>query len=173
MTTLLLDAATARVCANIPITDNNVTEPPEEFCVVLFPEGADPNDPSHPKATITITDDDRVTIGFEMETYSAGENQGSVEVCAIIREGGLATQVIVSLLTQDITAVNPDDYTSLSAPLSFSEDTSRQCVDISLINDDILENIEEFEALLQAANSAPVILSPERAVVRITDDDGE
>ena len=170
---MFLDAAITRACANIPITDNNVTEPPEEFCAVLFPVGGDPDDPSNPKTTITITDDDRVTIGFEMEMYSAREDQGSLEVCAVIMEGGLATQVVVSLTTQDGSAEDPDDYTSLTAQLSFNENTDRQCVNISLTNDDILENVEEFEAILEVGNNVPVNLSPERAVVTITDDDGE
>ena len=173
LATLFFDISTARACANIPITDDNVTEPPEEFCVVLYPPDGDPADPANPKTTVTIVDDDTVTIGFEMEVYSTREDQGSVEVCALIREGALARGVIVSLLTQDDSAEASDDYTALSVMLSFDENTAKQCVDISLTNDEILENVEQFVTLLESEDGVPVNLSPERAIVMIIDDDGQ
>ena len=173
MATLFFDMSTARACANIPITDNNVTEPPEEFCVVLYQEDGDPEDPGNPKTTITITDDDAVTIGFEMEVYTTREDQGSVQVCALIREGVLAREVVITLITEDDTAQSFEDYSPLSVMLSFNQDTSVQCVDISLTNDDTLENVEQFVVLLESEDGVPVILSPERAVVMIIDDDGE
>ena len=173
MATLFFDISTARACANIPITDNNVTEPPEDICVVLTPEDGDPADTTNPKTTVTIIDDDMVTIGFEMEVYPANEDQGSVQVCALIREGALSREVIISLLTQEGSAEEPEDYTALSVQLTYDENTAIQCVDITLTDDDTLENVEEFMTLLDSDDGVPVILSPERAIVRITDDDGE
>ena len=46
-----------------------------------------------------------VTIGFENETYSSDEGQGSVEVCVRVIDGGLQRDVEVSLVTQDGSAV--------------------------------------------------------------------
>lgn len=173
LATLFFDMSTARDCANIPITDDNVTESPEEFCVVLYPEDGDPEDPGNPKTTVTIVDDDAVTIGFEMEVYTTREDQDSVQVCALIREGALAREVIITVLTEDDTAQSLEDYTSVSAMLSFNQDSSVNCLNISLTNDDTLENVEQFVALLESEDSVPVVLSPERAVVMIIDDDGE
>ena len=173
LTTLFFDISTARACTNLPITDNNVTEPQEEFCVVLTPEGGDPADPSNPKTTVAIVDDDSVTIGFEMEVYSTREDQGSVQVCALIREGALDRDVTVLLITREDSAQESEDFIALSYTVTFDESTAIQCVNISLTNDDSLENIEQFLTLLEAEDNVPVILSPERAVVRIMDDDGE
>ena len=41
------------------------------------------------------------------------------------------------------------------------------------MNDDLLEGAEDFEAILNVEGEPAVTLDPPRAVVRITDDDGE
>jgi len=46
-----------------------------------------------------------VIIGFENETYTASEGQGSVTVCARVMSGGLGRDVEVTLATQDESAV--------------------------------------------------------------------
>ena len=173
MATLFFDISTARACANIPITDNNVTEPPEDICVVLTPEDGDPADPTNSKTTVTIIDDDMVTIGFEREVYEVTEDEGTVEVCALIREGALNREVTISLFTRDSSATVPDDYSAVSTILSFDGDRTRQCVDITILRDGIVENLEDFEVLLVSVDSVPVILSPDISVVMITDSDGE
>ena len=171
---LSFDASTARACANVPITDNRVTEPPEEFCVVLTTEGGDPEDPSAPKTTVTIIDDDRVTIGFEQEMYSAREDQGSQEVCALIINGELARDVVLSLLTGDGSAEEPDDYTAISTLITFNPSRSRECVIINIVENDILESEEDFEVtLIPMDNEDFVTLSPDVAIVTISDNDGE
>jgi len=89
---------------DIPIGDDNVTEPEEDFPITLVPDGGDPDDPSNPTVNVTITDDDRVTIGFERDVYPIREDQGSVEVCARVLMGRLARSVTVFLETRDLTA---------------------------------------------------------------------
>ena len=46
-----------------------------------------------------------ITIGFEQTIYSVGEDGGSIEVCAAIRNGTLQTSVVVTMATVDDTAV--------------------------------------------------------------------
>ena len=46
-----------------------------------------------------------ITIGFEQTTYSVREDDGSIEVCTIIRTGNLQTSVTVTMATVDGTAV--------------------------------------------------------------------
>ena len=46
-----------------------------------------------------------VTIGFEQTLYSVGEDGGSIQVCAAIRNGTLQTSVVVTMATVDGTAI--------------------------------------------------------------------
>ena len=103
---LSFNQETSRACTNIPIEDDNFTEDPEDFPIILVPDGEDPEDPDNPMTTVTIIDDDEVTIGFEMEMYTAMEDQETVEVCARILEGRLSASlsVAVSLASGDLTA---------------------------------------------------------------------
>jgi hypothetical protein len=123
-----------------------------------------------PMSNVTIIDNDEVTIGFEMETYPATEDQGTVEVCARLMEGTLAREAVITLQTESGSAQAPDDYTSVSVALTFDASTDRQCQDIALTNDDTLEGVEEFEAVLETEEER-VALSPDKALVSITDDD--
>ena len=99
---LTFDESTSRACVDIPVEDDDIVENPDVFTVEI--RGGDPDvvfDP--PSSTVTIIDNDRVEIGFEMERYE-GEEGGVVEVCAIIMDGSLDRPVIVRVFTQDISA---------------------------------------------------------------------
>ena len=99
---LQFNEATSRACAVIPITDDNRVEVPENFTVVI--SGDDPEVEFVPSSsTVTIIDNDRVVIGFEMERYREQEGR-MVEVCAIIRNGSLERSVMVQISTEDISA---------------------------------------------------------------------
>ena len=66
----------------------------------------------------------------------------------------------------------PSDYSSVSQDLTFSQSSSRECVNVSIVNDDELENEEEFRMTLTTGEDR-VNLDPNTTTVRITDDDGE
>ena len=121
---LTFSESVRRSCVRIPIQNDSRVEDPEEFTVTL--NSTDPDVMPGPPSTITIVDDDGednhvivrkrcpnlfilfstgVTIGFENETYSSDEGQGSVEVCARVIDGGLQRDVEVALVTQDGSAV--------------------------------------------------------------------
>ena len=169
---LTFNQSTSRVCVDIPIQDDDTSEDPEDLRVFLTSEDPDVSS-TRPEANVTIVDDDEVTIGFEREQYSIGEDQGNVEVCVEVREGSLEREIVITLLTQDSSsAVTPQDYMNISVELTFDPNSSIQCVNISIVNDDILEGVEDIEILLVSGNEERVNLSPERATVQITDDDG-
>ena len=169
---LAFNQSTSRVCVNIPIEDDDISEDPEDFTVEIT--SGDPDVTSQtPAANVTIVDDDDVTIGFEMEMYNSGEDQGTVQVCARIMEGSLEREVSIALQTQDGSAEEPDDYSSVSATLVFDMTNDIQCVNISIENDEILEGMEDFEVILDSGDEERVNLSPESAVVNIMDDDGK
>lgn len=71
--------------------------------------------------------------------------------------------------------IAPGDYGSLSDQLTFSASVTRQCVNISIVDDDAYEDIfEDFEATLTLEEDDPAItINPERAVINIMDDDSK
>ena len=66
----------------------------------------------------------------------------------------------------------PDDYTSVSQDLTFQPGSERQCVDVPIVNDDDLENEEQFSMTITTEEDR-VTLEPDSTTVTITDDDGE
>ena len=168
---LTFSPSISRACVDILITDDDISEDPEDFPVVLISDDPDVTTTT-PTTTVTIIDDDAVTIGFEMETYPALEDQGTVEVCARLMEGTLDREVVITFLTEDGSAQDPGDYTSVSVTLTFDELMNRRCEEILLENDMVLEGVEEFDVILES-DEERVTLVLDRAVVRITDDDGK
>lgn len=63
-----------------------------------------------------------VTIGFEEETYTAGESDGQAFVVAVVLAGELATDVIVDFVTEPMTAIGkkPTDLTAQINALVYS-----------------------------------------------------
>ena len=61
------------------------------------------------------------------------------------------------------------DYTGITTNLLFNQAVTRQCVNVPITNDDILENTENFFASL--TTTVPnVVLNPARAEVEISED---
>ena len=170
--TLSFDEIISIACAQIPIEDDIISEELEHFTVFLTSD-----DPSvvllRQMANIIIFDNDKVTIGFEMEVYTVNEDQESVDICVEIREGVFENEIGIRLTTKDIDTEAPNDYANISMILTFDNDMDKQCVNIILDNDMILENNETFEVLLDRLDDTRVILMPERAEVIIIDDDGK
>ncbi len=100
---LQFNETTSRACADIPITDDNRVELPENFTVDIRSDDPDV-DFAPPTATVTIIDNDRVVIGFEMEQYQ-GEEGEMVEVCAVVTDGALERPAFVELFTRNISAI--------------------------------------------------------------------
>ena len=169
--TLSFNEVTSVACAQIPIEDDIISEELEHFTVFLTSD-----DTSvvllRQMANIIIFDDDKVTIGFEMEVYVVNEDQEFVDICVEVR-GVFENEIGIRLTTKDIDTEAPNDYANFSMILTFDNGMDKQCVNIILENDMILENNETFEVLLDRLDDTRVILMPERAEVIIIDDDGK
>ena len=66
----------------------------------------------------------------------------------------------------------PSDYSSVSQDLTFSQSSSLECVNVSIVNDNKMEDEEEFSLTL-TTTKARVNLDPNTTTIRIADDDGE
>ena len=64
------------------------------------------------------------------------------------------------------------DYEEELVGLLFRVGQEQQCVNITILDDDLLESPENFSIIL-ATESARVVLNPDHAVVDISDNDGK
>ena len=139
---------------------------------------------------MTLVYSTAVTVGFQMESYTVGEDEGTLEVCIFMsgeRERGFSVDLLTPggtalgecgcLLANYISVLHVyfstewADFDPLSVKLVFNPDTSEVCTNISITNDTVLEGNEEFSAILIA--DPYVILSPDSATIIIMDDDSE
>ena len=70
----------------------------------------------------------------------------------------------------------PSDYMSLSEVVTFSSSSTIQSVQVTIVDDDLLEIDEVFTASLELVNAVDVdriVLMPASAPVTIFDDDSE
>ena len=66
------------------------------------------------------------------------------------------------------------DYIELSTILSFPTCGTRQCVNVTIVDDDVLENVESFDVTLERTPGLDmrITLDPVDGVIEIRDDDG-
>ena len=120
------------------------------------------------------------------------EEDGAGLVCVILSEGQLGgITATVALSTSDNTATSPSestlnvkhtifllpstaDYTPLvSSELTFGPTASTgstQCTSVSLVDDDIVEDTEQFSVEVSSTFEIVLIASPSSAVYSIADD---
>ena len=67
----------------------------------------------------------------------------------------------------------PMDYLAVDMPITFSPTVSRIMVPVTIINDLVDEEQEEFVAELELITVTNVTVAPREATVFIDDDDGE
>ena len=103
---LTFDQMSSRQCLEIPIEDDDIVEEPERFTIVISEDDPDV-DITTPTSVVTITDNDRVVIGFEMERYR-GEEGETVEGCAILFNGTLENSLVVDITSRDLSAIGKE-----------------------------------------------------------------
>ncbi|XP_064383720.1 adhesion G-protein coupled receptor V1-like isoform X4 [Halichondria panicea] len=170
---LIFSSSDVRQCVNIAIASDNLVESSETFTVELRSTSDDVTlDVS--MATVTILDGDRITatISLELADYTVGESEGSVMVCAAITQGQLTGLAGVQLTTMDgtATALSGSDYTGVTEVLIFSSSDVRQCVNIAIASDNLVESSETFTVELSSTNDA-ITFGVSMGTVTIIDDD--
>ena len=71
-------------------------------------------------------------------------------------------------------SVAPMDYGTIDTILMFAACQMRSCVDVSIENDTVLENVESFDVTLERTSDldSRITLDPVDGVVEINDNDG-
>ena len=132
-----------------------------------------------------------VTVTILQLFYTVSEGDGQVEVCVILR-GQTERDITVTVTTMSGTAsgrqetlsievhkkyylltISDADFSSLTAGLTFTQSLDLNqtlCVNITILEDDILETSENFAVLVSSTDSSVATGSPSTVV--ITDNDG-
>ena len=108
-----------------------------------------------------------VDVMFEDTIYSVSESEGSVEVCVERDEQVILDRpVSVSINTMAVSATLNDDFISTNAMLTFtSAGSNRQCTDIVIEMDSVVESQEVFAVNLVGVDEAARVVTPTVDVV--------
>ena len=102
-------------------------------------------------------------------------NGVQVEICAMLFDGQLERNAIVTLETVDVSAVSQGaelDYQTLSVMLTFTDSMTTICRNVTIVNNDFYEDPESFNVRLTTLDP-DVTLDPDMGTVTILDDDGK
>ncbi len=152
-----------------PVNGDTVPEPTETFSVDLSnPSNAVIAD-GHGVGTINDND---ATGNFQFAVASAtvAESSNTIAI-GITRTGDTSGVASVRYETSDLTAQQKGDYTFASGVLQFGPGETSRTVNISLIDDVLVEGSESFQVTLSNPSGNFVIGNPSPEIITITDDD--
>jgi hypothetical protein len=175
-TVLTFSPTTTRIQVPITIIADILDEPAENLIadLTLVSSDADNVDLNPETTEVVITDVPPVIIGFEQTMYMVDEEAGQVTVGVAVLDGVLNRTVDIAFTTQDGSATSgaPSDYTEVTRTLNFAPATTRIEVTIPIVDDDIVESVENFFAMLALETvGANVIVDPARTQINIVDND--
>jgi hypothetical protein len=177
-TNLIFEANEAEVCVDICIENDSVAEQTESFVVSLE------RTPDlhrriilHPtEGTIVINDDDEIIIGLYNEPGEVLESVGEVEVCVIVFMPQLPCPIMypfaINIFTTDDTARSDEHYIEPDAVLMFPVCVTKQCKNITIIDDLTYEKAKSFIVSMEEPTSLTShTLNPRQLSITINDDD--
>jgi len=107
------------------------------------------------------------SIGFAAVKYSVIEGGGSITV-QVNRSGACDSAASVAYRTEDLTATAGSDYVSASGTLTFGVGESTATISVTILDDDVEEDDEQFLIILSAPAAGEVSLKPGRDVAHVT-----
>ncbi|MEY2481524.1 MAG: hypothetical protein QOK24_52 [Verrucomicrobiota bacterium] len=170
----------------VPINDDMLIEPTENFSIILFNPTASPTPRyktptfANSSATVSIFDNDQGnTIQFNPSVYTANEagpggqpGQAVLTVTAN-RSGDPNVVLMVNYATQDGSAVAGQDYQFQSGTITFNAGETQKQIVVPLINDNLIEQGENFFVNLSMPTNATFSAAgATTATVNVVDDDG-
>ena len=117
------------------------------------------------------------------------ENEGPLEVCVTLSATIFESNVIIGVIAEPGTALGKtiqllfweslgfiaggNDFEQISQDIIFDGETTNgtECFSLSITNDEVLENVENFTVVLHAAPDTAVVFVNSVLVVMISDDD--
>ncbi|KAL5516904.1 hypothetical protein EMCRGX_G002348 [Ephydatia muelleri] len=144
------------LCSTVFIIDDYILENTEEVNIFLVSNVTSvvlDNEMSQTIVRILEDNHDSITLGFSVPHSVVNETQRDVEICIDIIIGALERNISVYLQAIPITAKSNLDYIDVEKNITFSSGLSafhkdKMCTNITIINDNVLEDAEDFQALL-------------------------
>lgn len=169
--TLTFPAGTTILSQTISITTNGdtVVESDEDVSVTLSNPSSNAALAADNVGESSFTDDD--SAGLVIDDIFVNEEDGTATF-TITLNGNVFFGTTVTYQTADDTAVSGDDYTATSGSVTFgSGNNQTRTINITLIDDDVLESTETFFVELSNSSSLFVPIVDNRGIATIEDDD--
>ena len=112
------------------------------------------------------------TIGFFDTAVTTNEGALATACAQVVGSQELDRDIVFTMTTADGSALAGQDYTSLTAELSFNPTNGQQLLCMSVAtNDDNLDEVDEIFFFDITTNAPQVSVNPSRATVTIFDND--
>ena len=153
------------VNVSIPITDDNLGEPTEDFTVSGVVTSGNVSNTTD-SGTITIVDDDPITV--TINDVSVAEDAGSI-IVPITIDNITIFDTTINITTVDNTATNPNDYTSVTTQVTIPGLQNSATVMIPITDDNIFETPETFTIQGIVTSGNTININPSGTVTIIDD----
>jgi len=160
----------------VQINEDAFVEGDESFTVNLSNPSGGAALGNRSSAVVTIVDNDGggSTVQFNPTTYSVKETPGNTTVTLSItasRLGDPNTTISASYTTSNGTAMAGSDYVATSGTVSFGPGETVKTITVTILDDSLIENSENFFVTLTDATNASIKTPGSQATVTIADDD--
>ena len=164
-----------RLCVNVTIIDDLLLENDEIFNLLLTSTDSAVSVELN-MTTVTILDDDSVTLALLPMEFTIAESSQQVQITVVLR-GRLEREVSLMLESKDGTASFNKDYKMLSDKLTFplsNSVTSSLTVNVTVIDDLLVEGMEYFTVYALAMDTAAHFIPGRNSTtIHILDDDSK
>ena len=173
-----IPAGSLSAVIDIPVVDDTTVEGTETLVVTLDSITSGDSeitiDTNNDTATVDLLDDDMAAVSIAATTN--GNENGPVDGQFTVSLSSMATQdTVVSYLVTG-TATSGDDFTALSGSVTIPAGSTTATIDVSVIDDMIVEATESMIVTLDAITSGNggVVINPiqDDAMITIADNDG-
>lgn len=151
------------------LIDDLVHEDDESFIVTLSNVSAGAILGVTDSSIVTVADDDPIVVQFRDASYTAAEDSGNV-VVTVDRSSSLGA-LTVDYATVATGAFSDVDFAAAAGTLTFADGESSKEIQLSILEDTIVEADETFSVILSNVQVGAVIGAQDTAVITITDND--
>ncbi|MDO6473008.1 Calx-beta domain-containing protein [Maribacter sp. 1_MG-2023] len=159
----------------VPIIDDNIIEATERLFVDLSNLSTSLITINDNQGNINIIDNDNIPgttgISFENDDITINEDAGTATINVLLT-GNVQGGFTLDYITNNDTAVQPEDYTATSGQLTFGgTDGEIHPVIISIIDDNIIEATERLFVDLSNLSTTLIAINDSQGNINITDND--
>lgn len=172
VTVRLADGQTSAT-VNVPITDDEISEPNETFNVRLENATGGAAIGARSAATVTVEDDDNPAglLAFQNAEYTVTEGTPAVTATVIRREGSSGA-VSTRVLVANGSATAPRDFINNSpVSLELADGQTEATISVPIVDDGVFEGSESFSLFLDSLTGGASFGATRRATVTIEDND--